>query len=311
MRSNTNEFIEKAIKIHGNKYDYSQVNYITSNKKITILCPYHGNFKQTPNDHLSKKGCRECKKKKLAALRSLNPSAFIEKAKKIHGDRYDYSKSEYTGARNKVTIICLKHGEFHQTATDHLSGKGCRKCGVYQAAKNRSLTTEEFVKRANQVHGNKYHYHKSEYKTMHKKVLIVCEKHGDFLQTPLNHIFDSNGCPQCRDSKGEMRIRRYLESKEIIYHSQHREPECKCKKPLPFDFMIEHDSQKFFIEFQGQQHFYKATGVWKGSKKQLEDIQKRDNIKKEWCKKNKIPLLIITHKEFDLIEEKIYKFLNL
>lgn len=311
MKSNTNEFIKKAVSVHGKKYNYSEVNYENSSTKVIILCSYHGAFKQTPNDHLSGRGCRECKRETLAKIKSSNSSDFIKKARKIHGKQYDYSKVNYKGSHDKITIICNIHGEFSQTATDHLVGRGCRECGIQKAANNRRLTKEEFIKRAKKVHGNKYNYHKSLYKTMHEKIIITCKKHGDFKQTPLNHIFDENGCPKCKESKGEKKIRKYLDSKNLIYKPQHRVHTCKNKKPLPFDFMVEFKSQKFFIEFQGQQHFYKATGMWKGTQEQLDNIQKRDKIKKEWCLKQDIPLLIITYKEYDLIEKKISDFLGL
>lgn len=311
MKNKTNEFIKKAKKIHKNKYDYNLAIYRRSNIKIKIVCPFHGVFKQTPNDHLSGRGCRECKKKTLSELKTSNLKEFIQKAKKIHGEKYDYSNSCYSGSHNKITIICPSHGDFSQIATDHLSGKGCKECGILKAAEQRRLTTKEFIDRAKKIHGNKYIYDKSLYETMHKKVTITCSKHGDFYQTPLNHIFDNNGCPLCKKSKGEMRIKKYLELTKIIFQPQYRIKECRNKKPLPFDFMIEFKSQKYLIEFQGQQHFQECSGSWKKTRNEFKNIKKRDKIKKEWCEKNKIPLLIITYKEYDCIEKKISDFLGL
>lgn len=116
-------FIEKAKKIHGNKYDYSNVNYINALTKVCIICPEHGEFWQTPSGHLHNKGCSKCSKKC-----KLSTEEFIVRAKKIHGDKYDYSKTVYNGMFNDVCVTCFEHGEFWQTGRNHLQGKGCPKC---------------------------------------------------------------------------------------------------------------------------------------------------------------------------------------
>ena len=119
-----NWFIEKAQKIHGDKYDYSKVEYKTISTKVCIICPKHGEFWQTPSLHIwSKNGCDKC-----GGTYKSNTDEFIEKAKKIHGNKYDYSKVEYKGNKLKVCIICPDHGEFHQKPNGHLSGRGCPKC---------------------------------------------------------------------------------------------------------------------------------------------------------------------------------------
>lgn len=117
-------WVEAAKKIHGDKYDYSKVVYERSNKKVCIICPEHGEFWQTPNNHLRKRGCFKCNKNH----NRYNNEKWINEAKKIHGDKYDYSLVEYRGAKEKIKIICPKHGIFYQTPTNHLSGKGCQIC---------------------------------------------------------------------------------------------------------------------------------------------------------------------------------------
>ena len=120
----TSWFIEKARKIHGNKYDYSKVNYVNNRTKICIICPKHGEFWQTPLNHLKGYGCQKCWEDK----QYLTEQGFIEKARKIHGNKYDYSKVNYVNNHTKVCIICPNHGEFWQTPNDHLSGHGCKYC---------------------------------------------------------------------------------------------------------------------------------------------------------------------------------------
>lgn len=122
---NTEEFIQKAIEKHGNKYDYSKTNYILSRQKVIIICPIHGEFLQTPNDHLNVCGCPECGK---ISKKKYTLDIFKKKAQEIHGNKYDYSKVNYTGMNNKVCIICPEHGEFFQTPNNHINNKkGCKK----------------------------------------------------------------------------------------------------------------------------------------------------------------------------------------
>ena len=121
----TEEWIQKAKKVHGDKYDYSKVKYYNAHTKVCIICPIHGEFWQTPASHLMGNACPKC-----GGKTKLNTDKFIHRAKEIHGDKYDYSKVEYINATTKVCIICPIHGEFWQTPAKHLSGKGCKKCGI-------------------------------------------------------------------------------------------------------------------------------------------------------------------------------------
>lgn len=121
----TNElFIQKAKKIHGDKYDYSQIEYKTSQVKIKIICKEHGDFYQMPLNHLKGNQCYRC-----SGIVKTNED-FVFKANKIHNKLYDYSKTKYMTTRNKIIIICKKHGDFKQSPNDHLSGNGCQKCSL-------------------------------------------------------------------------------------------------------------------------------------------------------------------------------------
>lgn len=122
------EFIEKARKVHGNKYDYSKVEYSNAKTKILIICPTHGEFCQEPFSHLVGNGCMKCYRERQHELKASNTEDFICKAKSKHGDKYDYSKTEYINAHAKVCIICKEHGIFYQTPNSHLNGNGCPKC---------------------------------------------------------------------------------------------------------------------------------------------------------------------------------------
>ena len=124
---------------------------------------------------------------------------FIEKAKQIHNDKYNYSKVNYVNSRTKVCIICPEHGEFWQTPHNHLKGYGCTKCGKEKSHLPK-ITTEDFIAKSKEIHGNKYDYSKACYKTCDTKVCIICPEHGEFWQTPSNHI-NGSGCPKCANEK--------------------------------------------------------------------------------------------------------------
>ena len=123
-------------------------------------------------------------------------SDFIKKARNVHGDKYDYSKSLYLGSRENIEIICPLHGSFFQLATNHLSGKGCKECSKINIIKNQTSNTQEFISKAKNVHREKYDYSLVNYKNNHTKIKIICKKHGSFLQSPKDHI-SGRGCPLC------------------------------------------------------------------------------------------------------------------
>lgn len=127
-RKTFEQFVEDARKVHGDEYEYNDSNYVNSHTKIGITCPEHGEFMQTPTNHLNGNGCPKCKTEKGRQMFSSTREKFIEKADEIHHGRYDYSKVEYINRNTPVIITCEKHGDFLQTPANHLQGKGCPKC---------------------------------------------------------------------------------------------------------------------------------------------------------------------------------------
>ena len=208
------EFVKRALYVYGNKYDYSKVEYVNYDTKVCIICPEHGEFWQTPGNHLTGKGCPKCRTEVLQKFNTeKNKKArdeFTKKATEIHGNKYDYSKAEYINSHTKVCIICPEHGEFWQTPTNHLSGNGCPKCiKLFNDINN-------FIFEAEKVHNNRYDYSKSEYKSTRSKICIICPEHGEFWQTPLNHL-KGNGCPKCKTSIMENKVIRELNNKKIKF----------------------------------------------------------------------------------------------
>ena len=237
----TESFIKKAHLVHGDRYDYSKVNYVGAKTKVVIICKEHGEFEQEPTNHLMGSGCIKC-----AGICKSNTVEFITRAKLVHGDKYDYSKVNYSTTNEKVSIVCSTHGEFKQTPYGHLSGLGCKKCGYKITADSTKISLSEFIERAVLVHNNTYDYSLVRYDTTKDKIKIRCNKHGVFEQECDSHL-QGHGCPTCGSqmSKGENEICELLESLNIPYHRRDR----SLIKPLELDIVIpEHN---LAIEFNG------------------------------------------------------------
>lgn len=187
------EFIDKARAIHGDKYDYSKVVYKNSNTHVCIICPIHGEFMQKPILHLIGHGCPKCGLERRVAKRTYDTDWFVAQARLVHGDKYDYPRTEYINSQRKVIITCKIHGDFWQRPIDHLKGCGCRAC-----AGNKKLTTQEFIENAKKVHGDRFDYTGVEYKGAHIPITIVCKDCGAIINTtPHSHVV-GGGCVNCR-----------------------------------------------------------------------------------------------------------------
>lgn len=194
------EFVRHATNKFGDRFDYSRLEYKTAWDPVLITCPEHGAFEQTPVAHLvGVHGCPQCAHAKVNAHRRLNKSDFLRRAREIHGDRYDYAQVQCADSKSKVTIVCRKHGAFTQVAMNHLSGRGCKACGNELISLKQRQDPAEFVRRAKEVHGDRYNYTQVDYVSARRKVAIVCPIHGVFEQTPDSHL--SGGCRQCANEE--------------------------------------------------------------------------------------------------------------
>ena len=190
------QIIESFRKVHGNTYDYSKVVYIKSNEKIEIICPEHGSFFQTPNNHKNGQRCPKCSGKLKHTKEEI-----IEKMNLVHNNiikKYEYNIPTYNNIFQKIKIKCLvqDHGIFEQTISNHINGKGCPKCGKISSGLKNTSNQEDVIEQFKKVHHNKYDYSEVEYKKTSEKVKIICPEHGPFLQTPNAHKMGS-GCPSC------------------------------------------------------------------------------------------------------------------
>ncbi len=195
-RKTASEFIKDAQAIHGDLYDYSKVKYITSHKKVLIIDPEYGEFWQTPSHHLDGQGHPLRGRASTIEKQRDTFEDFVNKARIVHGDLYDYSMVNYKNTNTKVLIVDPEYGEFWQTPNSHIQGNGNPKRGVESTRKAQTKTLEQFLHEIKLIHGGLYDYSKVEYTGALNKIRIICPKHGEFLQTPDSHRRGS-GCPKC------------------------------------------------------------------------------------------------------------------
>lgn len=190
----TEIFIERSIACHGNTYGYDKAEYINNRIPIKIFCyACNSYFEQSPERHMTGKGCKACGAKLRGNNRRWNKEVFIEKANEVHGiGKYDYSLVDYKSSMHKVKIICKEHDYmFEQKVNSHIQGQGCPKCA------GKLITQDEFIESSKIVHSNKYDYSKTKYVNSHTKVIVICKKHGDFSVLPPNHRISKQGCKKC------------------------------------------------------------------------------------------------------------------
>lgn len=215
----TEEFIEKARKVHGDKYEYSKVNYVNTATKVCFTCHEkdengveHGEFWQTPNAHLQGSGCQKCGRMNTINAKTKSSTDFLEKAKEVHNNKYDYSKMVYINKDTKICIVChekdkngVEHGEFWQKPEKHLYGQGCPICRYVKSAKSKSNSIDKFKKDLEKL-DTSIEVDESTYVNYKTKMKFICHKkdkegneHGEFWMSP-NNIFHKNnpqGCPKC------------------------------------------------------------------------------------------------------------------
>jgi len=307
----TEEAIQKFKQQHGNKFDYSLVEYKSAKTKVSVICKTHGEFLITPNNHISGYGCAKCSGKSFTAAEKLEK--FLQDAKAIHGTKYLYDKVNITSS--KLCITCPTHGDFLQSKLNHITGKnGCPECAKRQRGLSKRLTVEDFVNKARKTHGDTYSYDNAVYTGAHNKLLVTCKSHGDFLITPVNHWSNGVGCPNCfrtKSSLGERTIRNWLIANKILYECQKTFSDLyylKKNAKLKYDFFL--PSLNMLIEYDGEYH-YKAISYSSTIKpeEQLAVTQARDKIKTEYAARNGICLLRIRFDDdiISILEAKINK----
>ncbi len=225
---------------------------------------------------------------------------FTKRAIKKHNNKYDYKRiNNLNGVQNKVKIICPIHDEFLQTPQAHLRGSGCPKCGlelVRIEADKKRYTKNEFINNSIKKHGDKYDYSLVIYKNNKTKVKIICKKHGVFEQKPECHMTAGHGCPICKESRGEIKISKYLKENDIKFEREKKFKDCVGKKnKLPFDFYL--PDYNILIEYDGKQHFKPEWGL-----KAFNEMKITDKTKTKYAKNKNIELVRIPYYEKNIEE---------
>ena len=260
------ECIRRFKERHGDKYDYSKVIYKGQQVPVMIYC-------------------KKCGRERANKKESISKEAFLKRAKTIHGDKYKYLDLDFSNSHDYITYECNVCGKIKkQLVYSHLNGKGCD-C-------NKRLTKEEFIKRAELIHKNRYDYSKVNYQGIMRKVEIYCKKHKKyFMQIVVNHL-QGSGCPICNESSGEKIIKNILEENNIKFERWKR-----MFGKLSYDFYI--SSKNLLIEYNGKQHYEKVN--WSGkmtNDEMLKDLKiqrHNDWLKRKYAQKNNINLLVIPY----------------
>jgi protein-arginine kinase activator protein McsA len=291
----TQKVIKDFRKAHGDRYDYSKVDYKNTKTKVLIICQEHGEFLQIPNNHKKGHGCPRC----AGCGYTLATEEIIQHFKNVHGDCYDYSKVTYRGARVKVDIICPEHGKFSQVPISHKRGIGCPKCGVASRVDKQSLTTQQVLEDFHKTHGDRYNYSKVDYVNTSTKVLIICPEHGEFWQSPHDHK-RGTGCPECgKNQIAEPLFRECLEtfiSRFGKFEFPNTRPDWLRNPETGYKLELDCYNEELGLAFelQGRQH-YKPIKCWGGEKGFVRTIR-RDVHKRTECTKHGVELFRIDNR---------------
>jgi hypothetical protein len=190
------EFILRAAEVHGEKYDYSKVVYINSQKHVTIVCPSHGEFSQSPNAHLRGQGCKKCSNESIGDRCKLTQEEFVSRLEDLNSG-YGLELVRYGGMSKSVTLVCKEHGPFSATAGNVLYNKsGCPRCANELTGARSRKPLDYYVEKSRAVHGDRFDYLRVEYHGAAAYLRILCKDHGEFLQLAQDHI-KGVGCSKC------------------------------------------------------------------------------------------------------------------
>ena len=279
-----NRVIERAQKVHrDDDYIYHPELIYSSYEKIGIECKKHGIFWQSIANHINSKcKCPKCMEEIAGLSNRLSFESVIERANKVHKNKYTYHKDTYINTMSKTLITCPIHGDFQQTMHSHLSGQGCPKCSIEKLRYTTRLSQYDFIEKIKYVHRNKnYDFSKVVYDGCENKVIVGCPKHGEFKIKALS-LQQGQGCPICRMPKLEIAVRNILIENNIKYVMQKRFKKWLGGQSL--DFYL--SDYNIGIECQGIQHFKNDKMYNK-----LEEVQNRDERKKKLCRENNVHLI--------------------
>lgn len=288
IKRSTEDFINEARAVHSDKYDYSQVKYVSSKTKVKIGCPLHGYYETTPDVHL-KSICPQC----ALDNRKISQDEFLKKAIAVHGDKYDYSGMKYINMNEKIDIFCKTCGIiFSQQPCLHIRSKG----GCPICSRNRK-TQEQFIKDAIAIYSDRYDYNEVVYVNCHTKVKIYCKEHNSYFWiTPNDFLSKHTSCPLCNPrSYLEIAIYKLLDKYNINYIREKKFEWLIFKHKMRLDFYL--PEYNIAIECQGGQHF-KSVKIYGGDEELLSN-QLRDKTKYDLCKEHNIEVIYYIHQKHE------------
>lgn len=254
-RYTTESFIEKAMSVHGDRYDYSKAKLINMSCSVIITCKKHGDFYQGAGIHSRGSGCQKCFSESRGIKIDSTKEGFIRRSKVKHGDLFLYDNVVYKNTRTDVLITCRRHGDFKIKPASHIAGTGCPECKSLK-----KMNTQKFIRKSISIHGVRYDYRLTDFKSYKDGVYIICLHHGAFKQSVNNHLSGS-GCPKCanlrsgwsrtdfsnycrlnNDGMGTLYvIKCYLED-EVFYKvgitSKSIKSRFPSKKDMPYDYDV-------------------------------------------------------------------------
>lgn len=293
------DFIRESLIVHNGYYDYSKSEYKNKTLKVCIICPEHGEFYQSPSKHLLGQGCPHCRYIKSGKSKSNSIDKFREDFKNVD-KTIEADEKSYVNYKNKMRFIChkkdsdgIEHGEFWMPPNNMFNKnnkQSCPKCGREKTIMSKTYSTDKFIKLASKKHNNKYDYVKTDLddKGENGKVCITCPIHGEFYQTPNNHLY-GQGCPICKESTLEKACKTVLLNEGIFFIEQYK---ASWLGRLSLDFYL--PDYGVAIECQGKQHF--GIGNWS---KDNELIIERDKRKLKLCNENNVRLLYYSNLGID------------
>ena len=301
MAITTEEWIKKA-QLKFPNLDFSNTVYSGKMNNITVYCPTHGQFTTKANTLMnSKYGCRECGKEHQIQNKKLSNEEILKRLENSYGSKYDYSKVKYTGAKNKITLICPKHGEF-QIRPDCIGDK-CMKCEAEERSKRYMLSQEQFECKIKDLSSNIII--NSEYKGCNNNIKCKCSICGYEWETKAAHLLEGSNCPKCHLYKGEQKISKYLDINNIKYIIQYKiEKPFENREFILIDFYL--PDYNTFIEYNGKQHYIPIK--YFGGEIQYKDQIQRDKNLRNYCKENNINLLEIHYDQN--VEEKLDEYFS-
>lgn len=316
LKISEENFISRSKLVHKDKYGYNKTRYINYRTPVVITCPLHGDFSQKPKAHLSRgSGCYVCGLASAVAARGRRNTRPLKKNritfnqfKKLANDRYQgkYTYSNYTNYTGDVDVNCPKHGITTQRPYCHLSVvSGCLKCSF----NNTRMTKDQFIAKARLIHGDKYTYDKVNHVRYGCEVIITCKLHGDWVTVGSQHIKKNGcGCPACRVSRGEEKVRQFLINNKIEYT---REYKLTAGTTYRYDFYL--PKLNILIEYDGVQHF-KPVSIFGGLANFIK-IKERDREKNRLAELHGMFLIRLPYPKYADLESyllfkisRIYKY---